>query len=98
MIAHTTPIDADRLTRAINEIFRRRATHPVPHFLPLPPNDWDQGWRKLVANVPADEDLRIGHATAASILNPILNHELTSGTWDPRVGKWLEGMMNVPSL
>jgi predicted nucleotidyltransferase component of viral defense system len=88
VIAHTTTTDADRLTRAINEIFERRATHPVPHVLPPPPNDWDQGWRKLVANVPADEDLRVGHATAASFLDPILNHELASGTWYPEIGKW----------
>jgi predicted nucleotidyltransferase component of viral defense system len=88
VIAHTTTIDADRLTHAINEIFQRRATHPVPEVLPPPPNDWDQGWRKLVANVPAEEDLRDGHATAASFLDPILNHELTSGTWDPEIGEW----------
>jgi Nucleotidyl transferase AbiEii toxin, Type IV TA system len=91
VIAHTTTTDADRLTRAINEIFQRRATHPVPEVLPPPPSDWEQGWRKLVANVPAEEDLRDGHATAASFLDPILNHELTSGTWDPDIGKWLEG-------
>jgi predicted nucleotidyltransferase component of viral defense system len=91
VIAHTTTTDADRLTRAINEIFQRRATHPVPEVLPPPPSDWEQGWRKLVANVPAEEDLRVGHATAASFLNPILNHELTSGTWDPDIGEWLEG-------
>lgn len=72
VIAHTTTIDADRLTRAIKEIFQRRGTHPVPHAVPPPPGDWGQGWRRLVANVPADEDVSIGHATAASFLDPIL--------------------------
>ncbi len=98
VIAHTTTIDADRLTHAIEEIFKRRDTHPVPHAVPPPPGDWGPGWRRLVMNLPADEDVSIGHATAASFLDPILESELTSGTWDPRVGKWLEGMMNVPSL
>jgi hypothetical protein len=28
----------------------------------------------------ADDDVRHGHATAASLLDPILNHELMSGT------------------
>jgi predicted nucleotidyltransferase component of viral defense system len=91
VIAHTTTIDADRLTRAIEEIFQRRGTHPVPHAVPPPPGDWGPGWRRLVANVPADEDVRIGHATAASFLDPILEHELISGTWDPGVGEWLKG-------
>jgi len=91
VIAHTTTIDADRLTHAINEIFHRRATHPVPEILPPPPNDWEQGWRKLVANVPAEEDLRDGHATAASLLDPILNHELTSGKWNSGIGEWRRG-------
>jgi len=49
--------------------------------------DWDQGWRRLVANVPADEDLRIGYTTAASFLDPILNNETTSGRWHPDVGE-----------
>jgi predicted nucleotidyltransferase component of viral defense system len=88
VIAHTTTIDASRLTRVINEIFQRRATHPVPEALPPPPNDWGQGWRKLVANVPAEKDLCVGHATAASFIDPILSHKLASGTWYPEIGEW----------
>jgi hypothetical protein len=42
-------------------------------------------------NVPADEDVDIGYATAASPLDPILENELTSGTWDPGVGEWVKG-------
>ena len=91
VIAHTTTIDADRLICAIGEIFQRRGTHPVPHAVPPPPGDWGPGWRRLVVNVPADEDVRIGQATAASFLDPILEHELISGTWDPGVGEWLKG-------
>jgi predicted nucleotidyltransferase component of viral defense system len=90
VIAHTTTIDADRLIRAIREIFQRRDTHSVPHAVPSPPNDWGPGWRRLVANVPADEDVGVGHATAASLLDPILENELTSGTWDPGVGEWVK--------
>ena len=71
VIARTTTIDADRLIHAIKEIFQRRGTHPVPHAVPSPPGDWGPGWRRLVVNVPADEDVRIGHATAASFLDPI---------------------------
>jgi predicted nucleotidyltransferase component of viral defense system len=91
VIAHTTTLDADRLICAIREIFQRRGTHPVPHVVPPPPGDWGPGWRRLVANVPANEDVRIGHATAALLLDPILEHELISGTWDSGVGEWLKG-------
>jgi predicted nucleotidyltransferase component of viral defense system len=89
VITHTTSIDADRLTRAIGEIFKRRATHPVPHAIPPPPGDWDRSWRKLAANVPADEKVGHGLATAASLLDPILSGK-TSGRWDPGIGEWRE--------
>jgi hypothetical protein len=64
-------------------------TSPCSNETPSPPpSDWDQGWRKLVANVPAEEDLRDGHTTAASLLDPILNHEPPSGTWNPEIDEW----------
>jgi predicted nucleotidyltransferase component of viral defense system len=97
VIAHTTTLEADRLIRAIGEIFQSRGTHPVPRAVPPPPGDWGPGWGRLVVNVPADEDVGIGYANAASFLDPILKNELASGMWDPGVGKWLKGMMNVPS-
>lgn len=90
VVAHTTTIDAERLAYAIRDIFERRATHPAPPVVPPPPGDWELGWRKLAANVPADDDVHHGHATAASLLDPILNHELTSCTWDPGIGEWRE--------
>jgi hypothetical protein len=88
VIARTTTIDGERLTRAITEIFERRATHPVPHALPPPPSDWEQGWRTLVVNVPADEDLHIGYATATALLDPILNNKIPSGRWHPDISEW----------
>ncbi|MGA9874601.1 MAG: nucleotidyl transferase AbiEii/AbiGii toxin family protein [Solirubrobacteraceae bacterium] len=89
VIAHTITTDADRLTHAIREIFQRRGTHPVPQAVPPPPSDWSPGWRKLVANVPADADIRIGYATAAAFLDPIFEDELISGRWDPDLGEWV---------
>jgi predicted nucleotidyltransferase component of viral defense system len=88
VIAHTSTADAQRLAHAIRDIFERRATHPVPHAVPPPPSDWELGWRKLAAEVPAGEDVHHGHATAALLLDPILDHELTSGTWVPDLGEW----------
>jgi predicted nucleotidyltransferase component of viral defense system len=87
VIAHTTVIDADRLALAIRDIFERRATHPVPRLVPAPPSDWDTGWRRLSANVPADEDLHVGHATAAAFLDPVLAGTAT-GRWNPTEKRW----------
>jgi predicted nucleotidyltransferase component of viral defense system len=87
VIAHTATADAGRLTRAIGEIFKRRATHPVPRAVPPPPSDWDQSWRKLAAHLPADEDIRVGLTTVASLLDPILGDK-ASGRWDPDTGGW----------
>lgn len=88
VIASTTPIDAGQLRRAITDIFERRATHPVPSAVPPPPADWESGWRNLAANVPAHNDLRGGHRSVASFLDPILGGEQRPGQWDPDAGAW----------
>lgn len=88
VIAHTTIIDAEPLAGAIHEIFGRRATHPVPAAMPPPPKDWEQGWRKLAANVPAGADLNSGYVVARSLLDPILSGRCSSGKWDPAAGAW----------
>jgi hypothetical protein len=88
LIAHTTALDADRLTRAIAAIFARRATHEIPRTLPSPPPDWEGGWRRLAVDVPADDDLWKGHAAAAALLDPVLTSEVISGAWDPDDRTW----------
>jgi predicted nucleotidyltransferase component of viral defense system len=88
VITHTMRVHAARLAQAVREIFKWRATHPVPDCVPPPPRDWDRGWRRLVTHVPADADLHDGHSTAASFLDPVLGHTLTSGVWHPDLGEW----------
>jgi predicted nucleotidyltransferase component of viral defense system len=86
VIAHTTAIDAERLGRATGAIFERRATHQVPAAVPAPPVDWAPGWRKLVADMPVEGDLRAGHSAAAAFLDPVLARNVTSGRWEPDSG------------
>ena len=68
VIAHTTTIDADKLKLATGAIFERRATHPVPAAVPAPPVDWAPGWRRLVADMPVEDDVRAGHFAVAAFL------------------------------
>lgn len=91
VISSTTPLEAARLTHAIGEIFERRATHPVPNAVPVPPTEWQASWRKLVTDLPANDDVFAGHSSAAAFLDPVLCNEVTSGTWDPDAGRWHPG-------
>lgn len=88
VIAHTTASDAERLERATGAIFERRATHPLPAAVPAPPVDWAPAWRKLVADIPVEEDVRAGHLAAAAFLDPVLARDVTSGRWDPVAREW----------
>jgi hypothetical protein len=88
VIAHTTSVDAKRLASAIDEIFTRRATHPIPSALPAPPRDWDSGWRQRAAGVPAEDDPVAGHATAAALVNPVLDGTVRTGRWHPEQQHW----------
>jgi hypothetical protein len=89
VIAHTTAVDAERLERAMGAIFERRATHQVPAAVPAPPVDWAPGWRKLVADMPVEADLRAGHLAAAAFLDPVLARNVTSGRWEPDSREWI---------
>jgi hypothetical protein len=98
VIAHTTTIDADKLELATGAIFERRATHPVPVAVPAPPVDWAPGWRRLVADMPVEGDVRAGHFAAAEFLDPVLSRNVTSGRWDPDAREWLDPEFDQRSL
>lgn len=89
VIAHTTTVDAERLTIAISEIFARRGTHPVPATLPSPPDDWASGWRQRAAGVPVEVDPVAGHKTVAAMLDPILSEQRErQKSWDSVELSW----------
>lgn len=89
VIAHTTTVDAERLTIAISEIFARRGTHPVPATSPSPPDDWASGWRQRAAGVPVEVDPVAGHKTVAAMLDPILSEQRErQKSWDSVELSW----------
>jgi predicted nucleotidyltransferase component of viral defense system len=89
VIGNTTKLDAERLREAIDEIFRKRATHDAPIAVPAPPGDWAAPWRRLVANLPAEVDVHAGHRSAAAFLDPVLGRAIRLGKWDPDERTWV---------
>lgn len=88
VIAHTTTADAERLIIAIDEIFARRDTHPVPAALQAPPKDWATGWRRRAADGPAGDNLLAGHQIAAALLDPVVSGRVREGSWNPAATAW----------
>jgi hypothetical protein len=88
VIAHTTPVDGERLWQAVTAIFKRRATHQLPKALVSPPRDWARPWATLVKHLPAEADLASGFRVAAAFWNPVLAREDGSARWDPERLAW----------
>jgi predicted nucleotidyltransferase component of viral defense system len=86
IIAATTRIDSGRLRGALDALFAKRATHPVPSQLPPPPGNWAGTWSKLAANLPIPATLIDGYQTAAGFLDPIFTGTIANNTWEPEIG------------
>jgi hypothetical protein len=83
--------DAGELRIALSETFARRATHALPAALPLPPEGWDDQYRKIVINLDVERSVAAGHAQAAALLDPVLAGGIKpEATWDPADG-WRDG-------
>lgn len=89
LIADMATLDADSLRQAIHTSFVERDTHPVTGELPAPPAEWAPQFRRLAKAVGVPGDLETGRRLAASLLEPILNGEVTSGTWNPKNRSWV---------
>lgn len=88
LIAHLFAIDADELRRTIETIFVARATHQPPSVLPPPPDQWRAPFGQLARSVGLDDDLVTGHHAAAAMLDPVLDHRVQVGTWNPDTQHW----------
>lgn len=88
LIASTFTIDARALRVDIDAVFARRATHEPPTSLPAPPAEWRGTYRRLAITVGLDPDLDRGHALAATMVDPVLEGRLGTGTWDPGACTW----------
>ena len=89
LIAEFFPMEATTLRTEIETVFTRRATHEVPHALPPPPADWRPPYQRLANALGLTPDLSAGHATAASMLDPVLRRDVTTGRWNPDSTTWV---------
>lgn len=81
-------LHAEALHRAIAVTFANRATHGQPRSLPPAPEQWQTPFRQLARSVGVDDELDAGHAAAAAMLDPVLQHHVTSGVWAPDSQRW----------
>jgi hypothetical protein len=88
LIASMLPMDAAALHTEIDAVFARRRTHEPPATVPPPPTEWRIPYRRLALTVGLEPDLDTGHSRAAAMLDPVLRHDATVGTWDPDLQAW----------
>jgi hypothetical protein len=89
VIAHTQPLDAELVVRAVaSEARRRRLT--LPDGLPTPDAArWRPGYARVARDVPGlvEQDLNDALVTVRQLVDPILSRSAT-GTWDPAALSW----------
>jgi hypothetical protein len=82
-------LDATRLREALERVFRRRGTHPLPSTLPPPPAGWELAFKRHAAEMGMPLTLGDAYARVAACLNPVLGGP-ASGQWEPSRGVWGE--------
>lgn len=87
LIKSLASLDAGKLREALEVTFEVRALQRLPESLPPPPADWPIPYKKLATQVGLDEDLALGFAEAAKLLDPVLSNS-AKGSWDPNTDKW----------
>lgn len=90
LIAQLFTLDADELRRTIESIFAARGTHEPPQAVPPPPDQWRAPFSQLSQAVGLDGDLTTGLHTVAAMLDPILDHRIQAGTWNPDTQHWTD--------
>lgn len=80
---------AGRIREAISRTFDTRAAQTVPTALPAPPTGWRRMYPPLAREVGLEPDLAIGHARAASFVDPVLQGAVDDrAIWDSSVWAW----------
>lgn len=91
LIARAYRLNANSVRLALNHTFHSRAVHPLPVRLGVPPAEWSVPYVALAVSVNLDPDMSIGHAYAASLLDPLLGGELAeTAVWNPATCAWTE--------
>ncbi|MQA13098.1 MAG: hypothetical protein GEV09_02720 [Pseudonocardiaceae bacterium] len=86
--ARTATVDAHALTHALRSEADRRGVQ-LPDKLAVPDPSWGPGYAQVTRDNPrlADRDLNQALATAAALLDPVLE-ATAAGTWDPDRRIW----------
>ena len=98
LLATVRPLEASRLRAAIERTFEHRATHPVPPYVPAPPENWggvysamaaedSLGWKQL-------DDLT---SAVRAFLDPVLG-DSRERTWQPAAWQWQEVDQAEPTV
>ncbi len=82
-------VDAKRLKDAIQRIFARRGTHPVPEHFPEPPLELAVAYRREAEAVGVVTSLEEAHKLVMQWLDPVLACT-ARGIWDPGRAQWVE--------
>lgn len=88
LIAHLFVLDAEKLRYAIESTFTARGTHKPPLAVPPPAEQWRTPFGQLAQAVGLEGDLGVGHHAVATMLDPILHHDVQVGTWNPSTRRW----------
>lgn len=89
LIAQLFALDADQLRLPTEHVFAARATHEPPLAVPAPPVQWRVPFGQLAQAVGLDRNIDVGHRTVAAMLDPILDHQIQTGTWSPDAQQWV---------
>ncbi len=89
LIAHKFPFEFSRLQRAIDATFLARDGSLPTGIFPDPPQDWEQGYKRLASEVGISTNLRDAFRVASQFINPVVARELVeSCIWDPSRQAW----------
>jgi len=80
---------AKPLHAALDRVFTRRGTHPMPASLPQPPEEWTIAYREMAGQVGLDPNLAEGYRVAAACFDAVLGGRAT-GRWSPVTRAWEE--------
>jgi len=90
LLRDVAEVRAGELRANLEEVFRRRGTHPLPKVVPPPPASWGVSYRQLARELGLDPTLAAGHRRAAAFLDPVLDGTAAADRdWNPTRGEWV---------
>lgn len=87
LIAHSEPLAAADLRKALEATFGQRELQPMPSNIPPPPASWLAPYARLATGLDVEADLETAFEAAAAFLDPVLAGR-SEGAWDPRRRRW----------